>query len=187
MAIIKPTVSGAISQAFLKGVADFTTLGELGPATAWHVFTVGLGDIAGNAGIQNAKPAGWRFLASGASGRVIAGEVPEASPDGTFSMTSLAHGPNVAASLQSAAQLDALDKAQAADYDLLTLRIPGLLVEAFWLKSRSGGADLVVPYVTRNKQLELNRAYSLEEFLGIVRPLAAKRLTFDDSQTGAGS
>jgi hypothetical protein len=42
------------------------------------------------------------------------------------------------------ATLACIDQAQAADYDLLTLRIPGLLVEAFWLKSRSGNTDLGV-------------------------------------------
>ena len=102
-------------------------------------------------------------------------------------MTNLAQGPRVAEALQAAAAVAALPEVRAADYELRLLRIPGLLIEAFWLVSQSGGADLVVPFLTLNKQLQLSRPYPLTDFMNVVQPLATRRLTFDDSQTGAGS
>jgi hypothetical protein len=197
MALKKPTASEAMKQAFVNGLADFAALGDAAPGDAapggvgeakvWQIFNVGLPDLAGDVGIKNAKAVAWRFHATDASGAPIACELPETTPDRAL-MTHLSHGPRIAEALQAAAQLETLPQVKAAEFDLLTLRIPGILVEAFWLKSRGGGTDLVVPYITRSKQLQLGRPYSMNEFLSIVRPIAAKRLAYDDgSPIGAGS
>src|SRR4051812_20564116 len=187
MPLKKPVVDDSTRQAFVKGIADFTALGDLGETPVWQVYNVGLPDLAAGLGVANAKPSAWRFLAADVSGTAIAGEVPNATQDRGWLMTSLSHGPHIAAALQASVDLEALDEVQSLDYDLLTLRIPGLLIEAFWLKPRAGGAELVVPYITRSKQVELFHKYTMDEFLNIVRPMAIKRLTFDGPGTDAGS
>ena len=60
------------------------------------------------------------------------------------------------------------------------LRIPGLLIEAFWLKSANAGTDLVVPVLTRARELRVMQAYRIADFLKIARPMAKKFLEFNE-------
>ena len=191
MALIKPDASDQIRRALAAGVSDFmdpddplandlrrTQLGL-------HIFTLGLRDIVNTAGIQAAKPAGWRFLAGHLSGEVVAADVtepiPGAAQNATPKMTSLSRDPLIARAIRAIHEVETLPEVQEKHYELQVLRIPGLLIEAFWLKSRDTGADLVVPVLTRSRELQVMRAYPIAEFLNIVRPMTTKFLEFDEN------
>jgi len=63
------------------------------------------------------------------------------------------------------------------------LGIPGLLIEALWLRDVGPAPtlDFVVPYRHLIPELDRERAYTEAEFLGVVQPLATERLKFNDS------
>jgi hypothetical protein len=87
-------------------------------------------------------------------------------------------GPQIAQVLRGARKIEFLREVRAQDYILQMLSVPGLLVEAFWLKSREGGPDLVVPFYSVSKEIKVKRVYPMDKFLGIARSLAGKFLAF---------
>jgi len=190
MAVITPNASDQIKRALAAGLLGFTSpndplandlkTGRLG----LHIFTLGLRDIAN--GLESVKPAGWRFLAGHPPGEVLAADVTEAIPgSGTNAvpkMTSLSHDSLIGGAIRAIHEVETLPELQGHNYELRVLRIPGLLIEAFWLKSLDGGDDLVVPVLTRGAELKAMRAYPIAQFLEIARPMVAKFLKFDEYQ-----
>src|SRR5258708_29536909 len=184
MSLIKPVPSDQTRRALAAGVKDFVNPGDptgdvlLQAPQGLHVFAVGLRDIANGVGIEGAKSAGWRFLAGSPIGPAVSGDVIEREGEAP-KMTSLSRDPLVGAAIRATHEVETLPEVRAHDYTLQVLRIPGLLIEAFWLKSQTGGGDLVVPVLARTRQLQLMRAYPMEEFLSLVKPLTAEFSKFD--------
>jgi len=144
------------------------------------------------------KPFCWRFIAGG--------HQTMTSATGCWA-THEASGtpPKVMASLQSREMADILACAEKLNdlrelkdrqndaYELRVLRIPGLSLEAFWLKcEKSEKNDLLVPYglvlqgnsrikLPGGRTLEKNKAYSADEFLEIIQESAMKRLMADEN------
>jgi hypothetical protein len=188
MALIKPIAPDLTTRALLAGVANFMDprdplMGTLLQAPrGLHVFTLGLRDITDTTiGIQGAKSAGWRFLAGSPLGPAVSGDVIQPVAGGAPKMTGVSSDPLVAAAIRAVNEVETLPEVQRQNYELQVLRIPGALIEAFWLKSQIAGNDLAVPLLTRSKQLQLMRAYPMDDFLGIVRALIPTFLEFDQN------
>ncbi len=187
MPLIIPIASDSTKRALAAGVADFLDLrdplanvvkqGNLG----LHVFSVGLDDIAEGQEIRGAKSVGWRFLAGDRLGPAVACDVTERQ-DGLPKMTAVFQDPLIASAIRATHEVETLPEVRAKDYELRVLRIPGLLIEAFWLISRTGDTDLLIPVLTRSKLLQVMRPYPVAEFLNIVRPLIAKFRQFGEAQ-----
>jgi hypothetical protein len=147
-----------------------------------QIFILGLRDIAGGAGMQAATPAGWRFLAGNPSGDLASADVVE-PPDGSPQvMTSLSHDPLIAGAIRALHEVETLPEVQNNDYALVVLRIPALLIEAFWLRSGQSDGDLIIPVLKRARELQVMKAYPAAEFLNIVRPITAKFLKLEAYQ-----
>ncbi len=140
-------------------------------------FTLGLKDIMGP-GIGRARLEGWRCLMEAPAFPAVACVVTERRPGIRPRMTSLMRGRQIAQVLRGARQIESLDEVRAQDYSLQMLSVPGLLVEAFWLKSQGTGPDLVVPFYSVSKELKLKRAYPMDKFMSIARSMASKFLAF---------
>jgi len=199
MPVHKPSPPDAIRRALVAGVADFVDKRDplrrvlLQAPIGLHVFTLGLDDILGKlpTEVETAKvpgdaekilgltkSAGWRFLATGPSG-AIAGDVTLASTGKPARMTSLSRDPLIAKAIQATNEVDTLPEVQKKHYELRVLRIPGILLEAFWLKSLIDDIDLFVPVLTRSTKFEKLRPYTLQELLLIGRELAEEFRAFE--------
>jgi hypothetical protein len=66
---------------------------------------------------------------------------------------------------------------QDTGYELRLLRIPGMLVDAFWLHSRTGQPDFAFP-ILAPAAVE-RRLYQMEDFVKTLQPLAGKYLGFN--------
>ncbi|HTM49833.1 MAG TPA: hypothetical protein VL285_14160 [Bryobacteraceae bacterium] len=173
---------------FLEGIEAIDDLGDIltGLPPEYdplEIHTLGLQDLAGAAGIAAAEHAGWRFMAGGALTQPIAGDVTVPPFNRPPKLISLMHGPQVPEFLHIAYSLMSRLEAQPNrldTYELRILSVPGLLVEAFWLKTPDVETDLVVPYRNLVSELEGKPVFTMTEFLSIVKPLAAERLQFDD-------
>ena len=190
MSVKRPNPSDQIRLALLAGVSDFMDpndpLAKVLKTTrlGLHIFTLGLRDIMNGAGLREAKAAGWRFLAGNLSGEVVAADIiqplPGTAQNGAAKMTSLSHDPVIADAIRAVNEVETLPEVQNRNYELQVLRIPGLLIEAFWLKSHDAGGDLIVPVLTRARELSRMKAYPVADFLNIVRPMTAKFLAFEE-------
>jgi len=186
MALTKPIPSARMRKAFRDGLAEMIRLGRAPKGLPrenypQQIYSLGLEDIVKGIGVRAAKPVVWEFLVGDSSGPAIAvyvGQPPRGTPP---KMTSVTRGPMTGEALKATHAVEALPQLRVRNYELRRLRISGLSIGAFWLKSEDGGGDLAVPYHAVVDKLVRMRAYPMEEFLSIVRPLAAKRLKFDDS------
>jgi len=161
------------------------------------VYVVGLNDLV-KSGLAGAKLTSWRYLAGSALGHAAGGEVSLLGPGDTPRLNGLLYGPEVTVFVQSADRFlsqywQAYDDGDG-EYELRILSIPGLLVEAFWLKCGSAqmgidsaassagygqtgaAADHLIPFLGSSRRLELMRDYPIEEFLKITVRWAEARL-----------
>jgi hypothetical protein len=149
--------------------------------TPQQIYILSLQDIVQGKGIGDPKPMVWEFLIGAASGPAVAICVAHPAPGQLPRMTSVTRGPAPAEALEATRQVEKLPQVQAGNYELRRLRIAGLSMGAFWLRSLGRGPDLAVPYHALDQELEKMRAYPMDEFLAVVRPLAEKRLKFNDA------
>ncbi len=110
-------------------------------------FTLGLEELAkANAKLPGAA-VGWRYVIGDGSGQALSATV-----DSKNKLVGLSRGPAVSSSLNVASELRTLPEAAEDDYEIRLLTIPGLLTEAFWLKSKDNKkSDLIVPFFTAQK------------------------------------
>jgi hypothetical protein len=142
------------------------------------VWVLALEDLSNGAGLNGARQVGWGFLAGSPGGRPIAAQITASGAGQKQELTAVAHGPEVALLIQSIHEAQSMAALQNDSYELELLRIPGILVEAFWMRA-SQGADLVVPFHTMSKELDRRRAYKVDEFIAAARSLADAFRRFD--------
>jgi hypothetical protein len=149
--------------------------------TPQQIYILSLQEIVQGKGIPDPKPMVWEFLIGTASGPAVAISVAHPAPGQPPRMTSVTRGSDPAEALQATRQVEKLPQVQARNYELRRLRIAGLSIGCIWLRALGAGPDLAVPSHALDQELEKMRAYPLDEFLAVVRPLAEKRLKFNDS------
>jgi hypothetical protein len=158
------------------------------------LFLLGLKEIAENAGVKAAKPAGWRFFAGRREGAIVMGKLSIRIPSEGWKLTAGNYGDRTWAVYQATLALEQLPQVKEADYDLRVLVIPGLNLEGFWLVAqppKSGNPvlpDLVVPFPAMPDQpivaIHRDPVYTMAEFLATIRPLARLRLTTEAKYGG---
>ena len=146
-----------------------------------QIYILSLREIAQGKGMGDPKPMVWEFLIGAVSGPVVAICVAHPAAGQPPRMTSVMRGSDPAVALEATRQVEKLPQVQAHNYELRRLWIAGLSLGAFWLRSLERGPDLAVPYHTLDHELERMRAYPIDEFLAVIRPLAEKRLKFNDA------
>jgi hypothetical protein len=186
MALVKPKPSLAVRKAFREGLDEMIRLDRAPRNLAnlvdpQQIYVLAVSDISNGGGIADARPAVWEYLVGRAAGPAVAvciAHPPKGKPP---RMTSLTRGATPAEAIEATHQVERLAQVQTRDYELRRLRISGLSIGAFWLKARTGGRDLVVPYHAIHHQLQRMRAYPVSEFISVVRRLARERVQFDDA------
>jgi len=185
MAIIMPVPDRLTRLTLAAQLPGFLRPGDplisaLANAPGQRVFTLTLPAIASDRRIADAAtPAGWRFLA-GAGAQTASAEVSEPIDGNPPKLRSVSRGPQIAHALQATRQSEALDRASETDFELRVLRVPGLLIEAIWLKQQGGDDDLIIPYLTPLPQADASRVLPVREFLEILRTSPAARKDADD-------
>lgn len=115
---------------------------QLDVSTPHQVYTMGLDDIAAGAGLDQARPGGWRYLIE-EGGQLVASAETEVTADGTHEISQFTEGPFVAATDKAVKAVRNLPQLAAAGFELRLLRIPAMYVMALWLHALA--ADLLVP------------------------------------------
>ncbi|MFF5037410.1 hypothetical protein [Nocardia salmonicida] len=115
---------------------------QLDLSTPHQIFTLGLDDITAGAGLDAARPVGWRYLVVDGA-QIIASAETTLAPDGTQEMAQFTEGPFVLATDKALKIVRKLPQLAAAGFELRLLRIPALYVMALWLHSPF--VELLVP------------------------------------------
>jgi hypothetical protein len=174
-----------------------------GPQASHPIYSVGLSSILRPDALAALdKIFCWRFIAGDLTAGMAAGCWATAEVDGVpAKILAAIRGAEAADVLSSATGLNNLTVVSGQPnnhYDVRVLRVPGLSLEAFWLKSTgdtasgSTSSDWIVPYglVVRGAStiklpgghtLNKNQAYSVAEFLTIAGDAARNRLAAESS------
>ena len=219
MSLIEPNPAPSAMLAVFARWADFAGPSDPSLDTLLHVYpeqhnmqviyALGLEDLWAT-GLQNARKVGWRFLAGSGLRQAVAANVTETGNEPP-QMTALTRGPEIASAIRAAQRIrDDFPEIKDApcQYELRVLKIPGILLEVFWLKrydsdppppgngggnsdpasTAKTGGDLVVPYFALFcDNLNVMKVLQLDDFLKIAKQLAAERLENSKrTETGKG-
>ena len=177
MPIIPTIVSSQTSEALQKGLQDLNRpLPDISTVPGNHVFTLGLQEIADGVALDAAQRIGWQFLISGQA--MAAVDVSESALQPPV-VTRLAEGNAVTDMATARKSLENLSQIQTSDYELRLLRIPGLRIDAFWLKSLAGMGDWVVVYRTIGNDFK-GHVFPVSDFMAAIRNLAQQKLAAHD-------
>ena len=199
MQLVRPIPPEAVQHAASEGVRRFLSpddrrlavLSESSEGEQWQrVFLLGIKPVIGGIPLEKAAVAvGWRFLVRDSSGEFVASYVTEPPPGGTPRLTSISHGKRLRPYFDASESIKGIARAQtqAERYQLRTLTIPCLLIEAFWLVPESGESGFIVPFISMIPEFANMPVLTVEKFLEICKPLAVDRQAADDHiRPGAG-
>jgi hypothetical protein len=176
----------AVQRTFLEGLGEVNQRNE--QQFCLRIYALSVEELANDAVDLSPEAVGWYFVGTDSTGDIVAGEVPVTSgvPDSSQPLTaSLSFGSAVCEALKAYDQVKTHPELQAQPYQPRWLRIPGLRIEAFWLKAAPfddhlGDDDRL--YACRAFQPELkSRLVSGREFREIAQKLAAASLPIDNA------
>jgi len=139
------------------------------------VYDLRADEVAAGKGLASAHPAGFRYLIGPQGAPVAAAEVI-ADASGTAKLVAnLNYGPFVSASARALQEAEKLNAAHPGSHEVRLLRFSAIAALALWLKSDTGGADVLYPLAPAPAPLQAEKPYSEEEFLAAIMPLARQR------------
>jgi len=173
-------IPAEVRQAIRAG-AEYFTNGDTALAQALiqtplglPVFTLSLGDIE-RYELKKEAPDGWRCVAVDSTGTALISAEVLKTKQGTLKLASVSRDLVATKAIRLAQQQLGEIKEK---YQPRVLRIPALLVELLWLKSKVGESDLIIPIVWPFKDVEVKDSYLLDDFLKVVQPLIARFRNF---------
>lgn len=148
-----------------------------------EVYVLGLDDVRGERKLEDARPAGWRYLVS-VGGRPIALAETVTQADGRHAFAHLNYGPFVAGTIEalSVAHREVAEK-QA---EVRVVYVPALYVQALWLHTEGDDEDTLVPVAPAPPGIEVDRAYPERDLLGELRARAAAVPVMDEGDARGG-
>lgn len=180
----KPECTTMAWQAFKESYGDFfqddAALRDHMDAQQLCVYTLTLRDVGAPDGLHRAAYAGVRFLVVRGDA-VLAADVADTSQYETPQMTGVSRDPKLVRTIKLMKEIDEYPEVKGSDvYELRLLRIPSILVEAFWLWHKGGGEDFIAPFTSADESLQLHRMYRWPEFSAAAKKLADKYAEFDN-------
>ena len=147
-------------------------------AAPHDVYSLGLGDVAEEASLDDASVVGRRFLVMDGDKAIASAELSvEESGAAGFQASEGRYVESTAAAIDQAERDPDLAD---GDYEVRVLRIPALYVMALWLKDERGGADFLIPLDPAPAPLESGRKYGPAELSSVLAEAARARLAYHD-------
>ena len=167
MALKEPTPATQITRAMIEGISS-----KLYPQ---KVYTLTLKDLLAT-GLRRAKFSGWRFTGE-VAGRDVGVHVDQGRRPASTEFT---HGEDVTIVRDTLRNTVKSPEVRKHHYELRLLSIPGIGVQAVWLKAEDGSSDLIRPYL-HCRLVRASRFQPVEKFLAKIRREAEEQFEFDDS------
>ena len=154
---------------------DGVTKAEIKIAQAHPVYSVKLGDLVENRGLDRARLTAWRFLLFEGSDAVAAGEISVDQKSGDIQFSSINSGPFVAATFQAFQTRLKDPELEQQEWDVRVLRVPALYLFALWLHSTGEREDRLIPIGPVPEFLEKDRTYSRRDLEERLLPVAMRK------------
>jgi hypothetical protein len=192
MPLISTKAPAECLQAFEAGLLHLIQLGRVPSGLTVNpdpqpIYHLNADHVAGDFHLPAiARPTGWRYFAGDSLGEVVAGDVSATSPP---VLTNLCYGATAQKALQAFLALAGLPEVNATGFEVRVLRIPGALVEGFWLKPPEDGNGLLVHCnrMTRDTQ-RWGKPYPIDDFLrNNLRPVAEQTSAFQAARSGSAT
>jgi hypothetical protein len=145
-----------------------------------RIETLSLEALLEGPGIVAAHPFGWRFLPTELPDAAI--EVVATENGHEFALIN--RGPFVAGTKAAFARAEANSEVAGGEYRPTLLRVPALYVMALWLQASGGGGDLIFAIAPAPAELDVDRAYRLDDFQAALRELAQRLSSSRDPAGG---
>jgi hypothetical protein len=193
LATIIQTIPADVKKALQDGLPSFRAFNStdatlrqtlLQATQGQQVFTIGVPDVlSGGKGLQGAKLSGWR-VAVGNPGAAIAADIYMLErggkyplPNGVARLACIRQGPPIEQMLQTITSITApvlAAQLPAEPFNVQLLIMPGLFTEALWLQPQTAGPtpSFIVPFHTLVGGLQLNYAYTEQQLIPLLRPIA---------------
>jgi hypothetical protein len=143
-------------------------------SAAHDVYSPGVDELAKGRGLSDAKPVAKEFLVM--EGPSAVASVEQEAAGGGVSST---EGPFVEATARAIESAEQDPELSDGEYELRTLRVPGLYLMAVWLKDLNGDGDVVIPLAPAPAPLEAGKSYRLHELEPTLERMSRQRLTFE--------
>jgi len=196
---ITQVITVDVKKALQDGVPSFRSFRSADPVLqqallqatqGLKVFTLGIPDVlSGGGGLQAAKLSGWR-IAVADGGAAIAGDIytmarggKQPLPEGSPRLACIRQGQEVTNMLQTIADLSApalAGQLPAEPFNVQLLIMPGLYTDALWLRPQNPGPtpSFIVPFHTLVDNVHLNYAYTEQDIIALLRPIAEKWMSY---------
>ncbi len=128
-------------------------------------YVLGLPQIIDGTPPGDQNLAGWRYLVNVASDLAVAGVI--ILTNGAPVFAGAAYGRQLAQDVAAFARVGASREAADETYEMRLLRMPGILVDAYWLHASAEtdtAKDWVFPYRTISKGLDPRKSYRMNQF-----------------------
>lgn len=169
--VVRPSITRGgrtLSRTLQASLAQGAATGAGAPVTVLR-----LDDLAAGKPLRQVPPKLWaQILPAAEGGHEAIAEVDQ----GAGKVTAVVEGPQVRALARRIASLARTSRSPARQ-TLALIRVPALHLTAVWLQGAAGDADdVVIPNDGPIAPLVPGQRYSLAEFQGIVKAMAAERL-----------
>ena len=152
-----------------------------------QVFTLGLEDVVAQKGMQAAQPRGFYLLAVNGSNQAVAAQLTSGNTPDLVTVSDLSQSQQVLDAIDAIRRVQDTDPARDPNtlYELVTLEIPGLLFQAYWLKATGSARGWIYPFHTFFTSPAPLTVTPADQYLTApnILELARQRLDFPD--TGA--
>ena len=201
---ITQVITVDVRKALLDGVPAFRSFSSAEPALqqallqatqGFQVFTLTIPDVLSTgAGLKGAQLSGWRVAVAN-GGAAIAGDVytmarggTQPLPAGAPRLACIRQGQEVTNMLQTIADLSApalAGQLPAEPFNVQLLIMPGLYTDALWLQPQNSGTtpSYIVPFHTLVANVHVNYAYTEEDIIALLRPIAEKWMSYQPYMT----
>jgi hypothetical protein len=152
-----------------------------------QVFTLSLEDVVAEKGMQAAEAAGFYLLAVNGSNQAVAAQLSGGSTPDLLTVSDLSQSRQVLEAIDAIRRVQDTEPAQDPNtvYELVTLQIPGLLLEAYWLKASGGVRGWLYPFHTFFTSPAPLAATPADQYLTASNILEAARQRLDFPDRGA--
>ena len=146
---------------------------ELSIEAPHEVYTLGLDQLAPEAGLASARAGGWRYLLQRENATVASAQTTvDATGAPVFALFN--SGPFVQSTADALGRAEQIAGATPGEtLEPRLLHVPALHAMALWLHGGEDTADLVIPLSPAPPPVQPDRQYSVDEYLAALREVAA--------------
>jgi hypothetical protein len=163
---------------YRQGLSDLLSYENIGNEVFLPAYAIGLRNLTPGHFMEAAVLTGWRVFMPLPNGGALFCDMILAEGGQPAQLGSVTEGDRALEALSALRAVQA--RPELNHCEIRWLGVPGVMFEGFWLKSNDANQqDLIIPVFTLDNSLRSD-ALAAADFLAIVQPFGANRLSYND-------